>query len=279
MVLGRKYRAAYRRRSTDPARRETGFTLIEVLACLVVLTIVIALALPAIGKARSRGWHVRCLSVLHDIHTLHSTFAEQINKGRFANDFEPDTIVVNWTFGSTLTITDKVLDQTRNWLGPFLRNGWVTRQLEEGSLYCPAAVKRIPLDTSQNPQILPYWSYWYSAAMFTAPELWDEALPERRTNPDLWRRSIGVHMVRYPDRKVLQFESGDYHGSGKRLGEFTSGQGHTNVLCVDGHALAVDPYAGRQALAVPWQNEPGAIYFEGAMPFSAAPDGALGFDW
>lgn len=260
-------------------KRNWGFSLIEVLVSLTIIAVILSLALPALGRARSRGRHAKCMATLHDIHIMHATFADQVNRGRFANDFEPDTVVVQWTFGSTLIITDKVLDQTLHWLGPFLRNGWSTRHLEEGSPHCPAAVRFIPFETDQNPQVLPFWSYRYSASMFTAPEVWDTSHPERRSNPDQWRRSVPIHAVRFPDRKVMQFEGGDFHASGKRLGKFSIGQGRTNVLCVDGHAATVDPYAGSTALEVPWPYEPLYMDFTGAMPFSSAADGYLGYDW
>ncbi len=179
-----------------------------------------------------------------------------------------------------MTVSGDTLIQTIQWLGPFAAANWTPQWLEDGVAYCPAAVRDLStVFRESNPQVLAHWSYWYSAALFTAPELWDPAHPERRDAPDEWRRSIGQHQVRFPDRKVLQFENGDHHASGRYLGEFGAGQGRTNVVCCDGHTATVDPYAGAPPLAVPWPNDPGAIQFNGAMPFSSTDFGCAGRDW
>jgi len=256
------------------------FTLVEVLVSVAVIAVLLALALPALSRVRSRAQSARCLATLHDISILHLTFADEMNRGRFANALEPGQVTAKWTLGSTQTITNKTLDQTRQWLGPLAVDGWVGRWLEEGNWYCPAILRRYDSGWETiNPQILPHDSYWYSAALFTAKELWDPEHPERREDPDAWRRSVGVHEVTFPERKVLQFESGDFHGSGLRLGRFPAGRGRTNVVCCDGHTTTVDPYAGNPAFEVPWPYQAGESFFEGAMPFSSAAFGFAGTDW
>lgn len=266
--------------STRLAPHQDGFTLVELLISILIISVLLAIAVPSLGLARSRARSAHCLASLHDIHIMHTLYADQFNKGRYANAFEPGTTTASWTLGETLTISDRTLLQTFQWLAPFAAAGWTPQWLEDGNSYCRAAVRNLPEHFSEtNPQVLAHWSYWYSASLFTAAELWDPAHPERRANPDQWRRSVGLHQVLYPDRKVLLFENGDHHGSGLYLGEFGIGRGRTNVVCCDGHATTVDPYAGNSALTVPWPNQPGAIHFEGAMPFSSADFGFMGADW
>lgn len=250
-----------------------------------VIALLLSLALPALGRARARAESTQCLAALHSISQFQTTFSDQINKGRFPNDFEPETSVVSsWINGDTQFITNHTLDQTIFWIGPLDRNSWATRWLEDFRPYCPAAARLIKdreFNVAHNPQILPEFGYWYSAAMFTSADLWDPDHPERRQNPDEWRRSVGIHEVLYPDRKVVYFENGDFHGNGLRLGNFGYGQGHTNVVCVDGHTATVDPYGNEPALAVPWPDQPGWINFAGekAMPFSSPAFGYRGRDW
>ncbi len=258
-----------------------GFTLIEVMVSITVIAILIGLILPAIAGARSKGRNVACLSTCRQIGVLHATFADQVNQGRYANALQPGDLSCRWTLGSTLTVTGQTMDQTQQWLGPLAVGGWVERWLEDARYECPAAIRQLSADLiKNNPQAGAHYSYWYSPALFTSADLWDPEYPERREVPDRWRRSVGLHEVSFPSRKVLQFESGDHHGSGRFLGTFGLGEGRTNVLCCDGHATTVDPYKCTAALEVPWSRVTGpGVKIVGPLPFASAPHGYLGADW
>ncbi len=266
---------------TTRSRSRIAFTLIEILVSISIIAVLVGLTLPMIAGARSKGRSAACLSTCRQIGVLHTTFADQVNRGRYANALELGDTSSRWTLGSTLTITGQTLDQTQQWLGPLAIGGWIERWLDDSRYECPAAVRTLSSDLLQNnPQAGAHRSYWYSPALFTSSDLWDPAHPERRAAPDNWRRSVGLHEVRFPARKVLQFESGDHHGSGRFLGTFGVGQGHTNVLCCDGHATLVDPYACAPALDVPWTLVTGpGIRIAGPLPFSSAAHGYLGADW
>jgi prepilin-type N-terminal cleavage/methylation domain-containing protein len=257
-----------------------GFSLIELLVVIVVIAVLIGLILPALVHVRKQSQSTKCLAVLGNIYTYHTLFSQEQNQGRYANALEPGDIAAEWTMGETLTITADTLEQTRNWLGPFAAKGFVSANLEERALACPSVAPRVSPDiVLHNPQMLSLHSYWYSTALFTATELWDPLAPNRRNNPDEWRRSVGIHEVSFPDRKVLQFESGDHHQSGKFFGDSPIPSARTNVVCCDGHAVTRDPYAGNAALELPWRNVPGDIYISGALPFSGTAGGFRGSDW
>ncbi|MGE0302971.1 MAG: hypothetical protein AB7K52_10840 [Phycisphaerales bacterium] len=253
----------------------------EILVALAVISLLLALTLGAISRARSEARRAACTSSLRSGIQFQTAFAESHNRGRWPNIFEPGTGVVVWVEGETQYVTDDTIDQTSNWLGPMVVAGYLTPMIDEArGIACPEARRLYRYTDSQNYQAGPEDSYHYSAALYTSADLWDPAFPNRRAEPNDFRQSVPLADVRHPDRKVSLFEIGDYHRSGLRINRFRQpGFGRCNVACCDGHVVSADPYADDRWLDLPWSRRFTPVMpFEGAMPFSSAPHGFRGLD-
>ena len=257
------------------------FTLIEILVSITVIAVLLSLALPGLAQARRRADSIQCLSSLSSLHSFVAVFIEQHNRGRWPNALEPKTEYGHWVLGDTETITAETMDQADGWVGPLAAKGYVSANAAEIVPFaCRAVQRKLPkADLSHNPQLNAEASYWYSAALFTAAELWDPGVPARRGQPDDFRRSVGTHEVTFPSAKVAFFETGDHHGTGFWLSQFSKpGEGRTNVLCCDGHAATVDPHAQEPALPVRPASVRPYLPWPSPVPFSAAAWGYRGRD-
>ena len=59
--------------------KRTGFTLIELIVAVVITTILLALILPAIGRARESGRRIACVNNLRQIYTAFACYLEDNN--------------------------------------------------------------------------------------------------------------------------------------------------------------------------------------------------------
>jgi prepilin-type N-terminal cleavage/methylation domain-containing protein len=266
-------------RCLQPSNRRA-FTLVELLTVIVIIAIILALSLATLGRTRQASRAAKCATNLGQIAVLQSIFAESHNKGRYANAFEPRTPFAQWLLGNTLYIYDETLSQTRFWLGPLVAAGFMERFPPEHVLSCPSV---LAMDGSPylhlNPHAPSMFSYWYSPAFFTSSELWDPAQPQNRQSPDNYRRSIPTHDVTFPSRKVVYFESGDHHRSGKFIGLQPLVNARLNVAAADGHVTTRDPNAGLAALEARWPTEDFPTRLGTLVPFSSPPHGHRGTDW
>lgn len=251
------------------------------LVSLAVIAVLLSLVLTGFSLARKGADSAQCLSSLSQLYRFVTVFSEQQNRGRWPNALEPQSEYAHWVMGDTEIVTSRTMIQTHVWAGPMAAKRYVSADAAEiVSFSCRAAMRRIPAnDLLHNPQLYAMGSYYYSAALFTASEMWDPEYPERRARADDFRRSVGLHEVVFPSAKIAYFETGAYHGSGKRLGEFFKvGEGRLNVLCTDGHALMVDPFAQEPPLSAPWSQFRTYYPLTDLLPFSSSAWGFRGID-
>lgn len=211
---------------------------------IVVISVLLALALPALRGARNAGESITCLSRLHGLGQGAALVAES-NGGYWLNSFWRDLHAgsVWYSAGAMSFQLLGYYNQVRAWPGAMIGVFW-----EEGDpaevWTCPAVAKHGyglasgPGQLRTQPFDGATMSYYYSAALISDPKLWDPAHPERLDNPDAYRRRVGVHDVRSPARKAALAEYADYHGRRILIAD-EPGVESLNTLFCDGHAARV----------------------------------------
>ncbi len=257
--------------------QQRGFSLVELLVTIAIIAVLLAITLPAIRGAQRSARFSQCTVSMRSVLDTSTVFAQDHNRARWANAFEPGTGIRTWTYGDTTWVSANTIDQTDQWTGHLVLEGFLDRFMKGlAGQGCPEIIRRLS-QPDINPQGQLHLSYHYSAALFTAPELWESNHPDRRDRPDDYRRSIGLHEVLFPSKLVAYFETGDHHGSGRYFHEFSApGEGRSLVAFCDGHVSNEDPYQ-TATLALPWEmRSTPTIPFRGAMPFNATPGGCRG---
>ncbi|MCA9294570.1 MAG: type II secretion system protein [Phycisphaerales bacterium] len=286
------------------ASRRSAFTLIEVLAVVAVLAILVAITVPALRGARSQADVSKCMSGLKQALLLHAS-ASASNGGTWANllgpgdepkFFDPH----GFTVASAL-YADTVVDNVTGWhyaLGNAVTGGHEL-EFNEG-VSCPIVLSYF-LSQPESGTVAGSWltsypgeasvfSFRYSLALVTRAELWDPALtPEERSNPDDFRKRVGVHEVKTPSGKVALYEPADWHGKDGIFApphEAASAppSSKANVGFCDGHVARVRVRDAVAPLAAPWW---GTVWGPGAhavpsprgVYFSSAPWGYRGRDF
>ncbi|MBM4107239.1 MAG: prepilin-type N-terminal cleavage/methylation domain-containing protein [Phycisphaerae bacterium] len=232
--------------STRSGPIHRGFTLVELLVCISVIAVLIALTLPALGDARRSAQSTSCLSTLSGLLKGASLFAGDY-KGNCPNVFLRKEMVFgeNLANFSTATTTTGLayLGQFSAWQGALIGYIW-----EEGdpmaAWACPTVARAMgDLTQAHNPAAAGMFSYLYSTALITDARLWDPAAPERRLRSEdrEFRRFVGMSDVLHPTRKAMFAEVADHHGREPRL--------LTDAACARANAAFVDGHAERLLLA------------------------------
>ncbi len=272
-------------------RRRVGFTLIEMMVTVAVVSVLLGLTLPALRGARVTADSTACLVSLSSIAKMQAAYAAGTG-GRWPNDFEKDTTPSpTYFFNNTGWTSVSPIGQSVAWPGPLSRKGYYDRDEPTQGVSCPV-VYRSWRDTrieSDNQDLSPSRSYLYSPAMFTESNLWDPSSPfaERARVGSLgselpFSKNVRTEEVKYLSRKVVMSERVDNHGRGAILGDpgLTDSErsaARANVSFADGHVDRVEPYRAQEPLVVNWKNDVGDGLF--AIPFSAAAWGYRGRDY
>lgn len=201
--------------------RGGGFTLVEILITIAIVSVLTAITLPVFSKGREAGRRATCLSNLHQIGLAFAMYMAD-SAGAFPNNGDP------------------YLWMGRRWrwpLKPYLGER-VERDPEHPE--DPLLSRRTPryLLCPSDPYAEGKWdatSYGYSAAFYHTP-----AQIAAMTSEDLWQYdrfpcvTQYESAVAYPSQKVLVAEWLTNHDAVKAT--WWEWRGSRNYLFVDGHA-------------------------------------------
>lgn len=199
---------------------KTGFTLVELLVSIAILSILMALLLPALSKARESARRASCTNNLRQIGMAFELYALE-NK-----EFYP-------------AASDPVSTSPFYWL--WMGRGWRAKLAEyipgdkdnPGVFWCPSD----PRATTQYEST----SYAYSMAFYHSPEQINSltSVADNYSNP-LPTKPQKMAAVREPSRKILAGEWYSNHNAwGNDQGWFGSG-GKRLYLFADGHVEYLD---------------------------------------
>ena len=192
--------------------KRTGFTIVEVLVVAAIVTVLAALLLPALGRAREAARRVVCASNLKEIGVALHLYLQDYN-GTFPIAQDPvSTDPYYWLW------------MGRGWRG--LLESYLSRELRV--LYCPSDLKAIERWEST--------SYGYSMAFYHSPEhlqsMTDPSATYSNPVPSVPQKLV---MVEYPARKAVMGEWLSNHRRVKDDPGWWGWAGARNFLFVDGH--------------------------------------------
>jgi len=203
-----------------PGRR-LGFTLVETLATIAIVSVLAAITLPVLSRARETGRKATCLSNLHQISLAFAMYMADA-AGAFPNNGDP------------------YLWMGRRWRWPLKPYLGERTERDPEHPDDPLRSRRTPryLLCPSDPYAEAKWdatSYGYSAAFYHTP-----AQIEAMTTEDLWKLNRFPCVtqyesaVAYPSQKVLVAEWLTNHETVKAT--WWEWRGSRNYLFVDGHA-------------------------------------------
>ena len=93
----------YHEQSSRHAKRRDGFTLVELLVVVAIISLLVAILLPSLGKARERAKTTSCLSSMRQLGIMYRTYLQdQGSKGIYYFRTTTES-VVDARFSSTAT--------------------------------------------------------------------------------------------------------------------------------------------------------------------------------
>ena len=273
-----------------------GFTLIEVLVAVVVISILLSIAVPAVRGAIWQARITQCFSSLKNALQFHA-IASAENGGYWSTLLEPGD-KPHHVLGSGFTVStgcyaESVVQNIDNWhyaLGNSVTGG-KEASFAEG-VACPEKVALLETGFLDEGSTTGSWrsaypgqatvmSYHYSLSLSTSHSLWDPEDTHARNHPDEYRRRVGIHEVAAPSLKVALYEPADWHGPQGALAPINGTGPHKNSCCAnvgfcDGHVdrITIQDAVAPLGFAVSGSNESSASFY-----FSGTPWGYRGRDF
>ncbi len=263
-------------------RQSAGFTLIELLVVVSIVSVLTAISLPALSGAHNEALRLRTTAQLRDLMHSHFVWAGA-EDGTWAHFLRPGVEAVRVGDGQTEWYESRALAQSMLWVLAIAPHGFDHREQTADHVTHPLLWRDHSERLSINPHGGGAYSYVYSAAMYTAPELWDPEHPERRLEPDEWRRANRLSDVSQPSMKAVMFERADFHGDRLPIGaEDPEGSWECHTAFADGHVKRVDAHDATPPLSVYFRPPAhSAEYFDrlpDTLPLSNTPHGIRGRD-
>lgn len=258
------------------------FTLIEVLVCILIVSIILGILLPSVGAARARTMDLKCSNTLREISRFQAVWSGD-NGATWPNLFEDDEPGVS--VGTNINAWGvEYFYQVQAWLGPLI--GYIWHEGDGARLVtCPVMYRESPeaIETpeySNMADAIPLAgasdSYFYSAALISKASMWSETAAASDTPLDFYRRRVPLHDVTWPSAKVSMAEVESFHAR-ERAAVFSERCTRVNASFADGHVARVDPT--RAAAAIKYTRLSDNFRTDRAIPFSSAPGGSSGRDF
>jgi prepilin-type N-terminal cleavage/methylation domain-containing protein len=231
-----------------------GFTLIELLVVMVISALLVAILLPALGRAREDGRRAACASNLHQAHLAFACYAEEYN-GLAPIGYRSASKQFNSMIYSTTAGGQWVL------FGLLVKGGYVP---EHAALYCPSETNlKFAYNTAQNP--------WPAVGTPTANiQAGYASRPERELPDDLSAPNPGMVSPFLPRLADFQLKA--------ILGDLTAAANRVRMRHRDGMNVL---YGNGSARWVPLAAfaQPDSAWPEPAFPPSAAFNGTQDRIW
>lgn len=264
-----------------------GWTIVEVLVVISVISLLMALVLPSLVRTRAAASSTKCLAVLRSVSQASVIAADKQRAGVWNNVFVQCPEMVTGPGTATLSAGSSsyginYLMQVRYWQGPLIGILW-DPEAKADVWSCPEVYRSGRDDGGNNaydhaPITAAAASYFYSAALFTDPKLWDPNNSKARQTPEQYCRAVGMHEVAQPSAKVAFAETADHHGN--KAPCYAEGVQFLNAAFADGHCKRVLPRNAKPALIYAFEFERLLGWPNGtAVPFSSAAWGAQGSDF
>lgn len=212
-------------------RTTRAFTLIEVLVVIAIISILIAMLLPALGAARSRAREALSMANLRTIGITFDSYSSSSETYPYPGQVEQapidDGMSVEWYPQGTIVASSDIWTMSVLWPGvvssvaPWEENfeAWVS----------PGLSTELPSDflTGDSPEPFDLVGYAYSNSFLARPELWlESADADIQRDPRDLLTGTRPDQVAFTSQKVMLW---DRH-LGYRTGEIPITEGHLDTL-------------------------------------------------